>query len=130
MYINRFYRVDSSIINKRLLMSLNIQEKIFKATDDIGVEETGPGVREVTMAQLLFEGDLISHPERDEALANNYEITVEWFLEDDEVDIYQIWNSTTGEIYREYSDSPENRMWKPGDELIVSSLLMWGELHG
>ena len=129
MYNNRFFRVDSSINYKRLLMSLNIQETIFKANDIIGVDEVGPGVREVTVAQLLFEGKMIGHAERDEALANNYDMSIEWMPDGDDIDITQIWNSTTGEIYREYNDLPENRGWTDGDELVVCSLLMWGELN-
>ena len=49
----------------------------------------------------------------------------------DDIEIDQIWNSTTGEIYREYNDLPQNRLWTDGDELVVCSLLMWGDLaHG
>ena len=58
-------------------MSLNIQETIFKANDIIGVDEVGPGVREVTVAQLLFEGKMLGHAERDEAIAKNYDMTIE-----------------------------------------------------
>ncbi len=128
MYKYRYLRVDSSIINKRLLMSLNIQETIFKANDKIGVDEVGPGVREVTIAQLLFEGNMLTHLELDEALNESHEITIDWMPDGDDIEIAQIWNSTTGEIYREYNDLPENRGWTDGDELVVSSLLMWGEL--
>ena len=108
-------------------MSLNIQEKSYKASDIIGVDEVGPGVREVTIAQLLFEGKLLSHPLRDEALAQDHDIVVEWYTPDD-MEILKIWNATTGEIYREYNDLPENRLWTDGDELVTCSLLMWGEL--
>ena len=65
-------------------MSLNIQETIFKANDIIGVDEVGPGVREVTVAQLLFEGKMMQHPERDESLAHDYNITVEFYMVGDE----------------------------------------------
>jgi len=110
-------------------MNLNIQEKIFKANDKIGVDEVGPGVREVTVAQLLFEGKHIDNEvQLNEALNENQEITVEWIPNGEDIQIIQIWNSTTGEIYREYNDLPENRMWTDGDELVVCSLLMWGEL--
>lgn len=104
-------------------------EKTFKATDIIGVDEVGPGVREVTVAQLLFEGKMMQHPERDESLAHDYNITVEFYMVGDDIEIEQIWNSSTGEIYREYNDLPENRLWTDGDELVVCSLLMWGELN-
>jgi len=109
-------------------MNLNIQETIFKANDKIGVDEVGPGVREVTIAQLLFEGNMLTHLELDEALNESHEITIDWMPDGDDIEIAQIWNSTTGEIYREYNDLPENRGWTDGDELVVSSLLMWGEL--
>jgi len=109
-------------------MSLNMQEKYFRSNDNIGVDEVGTGVREVTIAQLLFESKLISHPERDEALANNYEIIVEWYEKDGEIEITQISNDTTGEVYREYNDLPQNRLWTNGDELVVCSLLMYGDL--
>ena len=109
-------------------MSLNIQEKCFRSNDNIGVDEVGSGVREVSIAQLLFESKLITHPERDEALANNYVIVVEWYEKDGEIEINQIWNDTTGEIYREYNDLPQNRLWTEGDELVVCSLLMYGDL--
>ena len=108
---------------------MNIQETIYKASDNIGVEEVGPGVREATIAQLLFEGKMLAHPERDEALAHDYQIIVEWYYDiHEDIQISQIWNGSTGEIYREYNDLPENRMWTDGDELVVCSLLMWGEL--
>ena len=109
-------------------MSLNMQEKCFRSNDNIGVDEVGSGVREVSIAQLLFESKLISHPERDEALANNYVIVVEWYESNGEIEITQIWNDTTGEIYREYNDLPQNRLWTEGDELVVCSLLMYGDL--
>ena len=111
-------------------MNLNIQEKIFKANDKIGVDEVGPRrVREVTIAQLLFEGKHIDNEvQLNEALNENQEITVEWVPDGGDIQIIQIWNSTTGEIYREYNDLPENRMWTDGDELVVCSILMWGEL--
>ena len=109
-------------------MSLNMQEKYFRSSDNIGVDEVGPGVREVQIAQLLFESKLITHQERDEALAHDYEIVVEWYESGDEIEIHKIWNGSTGEIYREYNDLPQNRLWTDGDELIVCSLLMWGEL--
>jgi len=109
-------------------MSLNMQEKYFRSNDNIGVDEVGSGVREVTIAQLLFESKLISHTERDEALANNYEIIVEWYEKDGEIEITQISNDTTGEVYREYNDLPQNRLWTNGDELVVCSLLMYGDL--
>ena len=109
-------------------MSLNIQEKCFRSNDNIGVDEVGSGVREISIAQLLFESKLITHPERDEALANNYVIVVEWYEKNGEIDINQIWNDTTGEIYREYNDLPQNRLWTEGDELVVCSLLMYGDL--
>ena len=109
----------------------NTKETVFNANDKIGVDEVGNGVREVTIAQLLFEGKMLAHPERDEAIAKNYEITVEWRFDGDDIEIDQIWNSTTGEIYREYNDLPQNRLWTDGDELVVCSLLMWGDLaHG
>ena len=109
-------------------MSLNMQEKFFRSNDNIGVDEVGSGVREVTIAQLLFESKLISHTERDEALANNYEIIVEWYEKGGEIEITQISNDTTGEVYREYNDLPQNRLWTNGDELVVCSLLMYGDL--
>ena len=109
-------------------MSLNMQEKYFRSNDIIGVDEVGSGVREVTIAQLLFESKLISHTERDEALANNYEIIVEWYEKGGEIEITQISNDTTGEVYREYNDLPQNRLWTNGDELVVCSLLMYGDL--
>lgn len=109
-------------------MSLNIQEKCFRSNDNIGVDEVGSSVREVSIAQLLFESKLITHPERDEALANNYVIVVEWYEKSGEIEINQIWNDTTGEIYREYNDLPQNRLWTEGDELVVCSLLMYGDL--
>ena len=109
-------------------MSLNMQEKYFRSNDIIGVDEVGSGVREVSIAQLLFESKLISHTERDEALANNYEIIVEWYEKGGEIEITQISNDTTGEVYREYNDLPQNRLWTNGDELVVCSLLMYGDL--
>ncbi len=109
-------------------MSLNIQETIFTAGWKIGVEEVGKGVREIPMANLLAEADFISAPELNEMIDEKQEITVEWMPDGDDIEITKVWNSTTGEIYREFNDLPENRSWTDNDEKLVSSLLMWGEL--
>ena len=45
----------------------------------------------------------------------------------DEVQVHSF--SIDGKTIREYNDVPENRMWGEGDEILVSSLLMWGELN-
>ena len=109
-------------------MSLNIQETTYTAGWKIGVDEVGRDVRETSIAGLLYEGKMIDWKKLNEAVEDKQEIAVEWHLDGEDVEILQISNNTTGEVYREYNDLPENRGWTEGDELVVCSLLMYGDL--
>jgi hypothetical protein len=111
-----------------------VKEKLFKSKFQISVEETSnyrsdKRIREIPMANLLYEGKLVTEQQFNEMITENQEIIVSWDEDDFEINVRQIHNDTTGEVYREYNDIPENRMWSAGDELVVSSLLMWGELN-
>tara|TARA_A100001391_G_scaffold176989_2_gene140539 strand:- start:1502 stop:1831 length:330 start_codon:yes stop_codon:yes gene_type:complete len=106
-----------------------IFETNFKPKDAIGLSEVGPGVRELSFAGLLYEGKMINIGTKHDLLQSNDLITVDWYLDGDDVEITAIRNNTTGEVYREYNDLPENRGWTEGDELVVCSLLMYGDLN-
>tara|TARA_B100000902_G_scaffold393557_1_gene448057 strand:- start:3854 stop:4183 length:330 start_codon:yes stop_codon:yes gene_type:complete len=109
---------------------MNKNTKEFKPDTIIGVEEVGPGLREEKIVDLLFEGKMLEEWDHNQIIKNNQTIGIDFYEKDGDLEIDEIWNTTTGEVYREYNDLPENRMWTPGDELVVSSLLMWGELDG
>tara|TARA_Y100000592_G_scaffold101089_1_gene185314 strand:+ start:1351 stop:1683 length:333 start_codon:yes stop_codon:yes gene_type:complete len=109
-------------------MSLNIQETTFSGGWEIGEDAGGNGVRQIPISQLLYEGNMIDSKQERSARKNKEEIVIEWMYDDTDIEILGIRNDTTGEVYREYNDLPQNRLWTPGDELVVSALLMWGEL--
>ena len=101
-------------------------EKVFSPSFMISTED-GTN-REITLLALIGECGYLKGLSKEE-IDGAKTIEVEWYYEGDDIEITQIWNNTTGEIYREYNDLPENRMWSERDENLVSSLLMWGELN-
>ena len=54
-------------------------------------------------------------------------IEVEWYRDGYELEVAGF--SIDGKLIREYNDVPQNRLWGNRDEILVSSLIMWGELE-
>ena len=106
---------------------MNITTTIFNPLQMIGLDQPGR-YQEVNFVDLLDKGKLITKQIKTEILSEMQHLAIDWYYDGDDIEISQIWNEVTGEIYRQYNDSPENIMWTSGDELVVCSLLMWGEL--
>ena len=104
-------------------------EKTFSPSFMIHVED-GSG-REITLLALIGECGYLKGLSREE-IDNVKTIEVEWYYDThhlhniDEIEVHSF--SIDGNVIREYNDVPENRMWGESDEILVSSLLMWGEL--
>ncbi len=104
-------------------------EKTFSPSFMIPVED-GSG-REITLLALIGECGYLKGLSKEE-IDNVKTIEVEWYYDTqhlhniDEVEVHSF--SIDGKTIREYNDVPENRMWGEKDEILVSSLLMWGEL--
>ena len=64
---------------------------------------------------------------------NCEEFAVVWKEYHGELQVEQIYNHDTGEIYWEDNfddvDTPSGRDWNPNDEILYCSILMWGELE-
>jgi len=110
-----------------------LNETIYSAGKMIGVDERGPKVREITFLALLDECDCLTNndgtriPQRE--IDEIRELCISWWYVNEEIEIVQIHNNETGEVYWEHNDLPENRMWTTNDEKLYSSILMWGELE-
>ena len=104
-------------------------EKTFSPSFMIPVED-GSG-REITLLALIGECGYLKGLSKEE-IDNVKTIEVEWYYDTDhlhnmdEVQVHSF--GINGNVIREYNDVPENRMWGENDEILVSSLLMWGEL--
>ena len=91
-------------------------EKIYKPTDLIATS-TDTGVTDITLHNLLNNLGLT-----DGIIKDN--ICLGYVYDGDEIDIAEIYNQETGKTY--WKDNGET--WSQVDEVIVDSLLMWGEI--
>ena len=98
-------------------------EKAFSSSFMIPVED-GTG-REITLLALIGECGYLEGLSKEE-IDSVKTIEVEWYYIGDDIEVHSF--SINGSVIREYNDLPENRMWSDRDEILVSSLLMWGEL--
>jgi len=100
-------------------------EKAFLSSYLIGVEDGSTPLRNITLLALINEcGYLKDYTKEEIDLIKTIE--VEWNYVGDEIEVYGF--SIDSKTIREYNDLPQNRMWSDRDEVLVSSLLMWGEL--
>ena len=100
-------------------------ETVFLTSYLIGVEDGSTPLRNITLLALINEcGYLKDYTKEEIDLIKTIE--VEWNYVGDEIEVYGF--SIDGKTIREYNDLPQNRMWSDRDEVLVSSLLMWGEL--
>jgi|TARA_B100000131_G_scaffold322511_1_gene376690 hypothetical protein len=107
----------------------NKNETIYSSSHLIGVSEPGSNVREITLLALLSEGGALKglpHKEINEIK----DIAIVWKYIDNsgDINVEQIYNHETGEVYWE-DEVYHDESWTQGDELIVNSLLMFGELE-
>ena len=99
-------------------------EKTFSPSFMIPVEDSSN--REITLLALIGECGYLKGLSKEE-IDNVKTIEVEWYYEGDDIEVHAF--GINGNVIREYNDLPENRMWSERDEILVSSLLMWGELN-
>jgi hypothetical protein len=114
------------------MFDTSLNETIYNSSYMIGISEVGPNVREITLLALLDEGGALSNndgiriPQKE--IDEITDIAIVWNYDDDnsgDINVEQIYNHETGEVY--FEDHDEN--WTDGDELIVNSLLMYGDLE-
>ena len=92
-------------------------EKVYRPTDLIAMT-TDAGVTDITLHNLLNTLGLT-----DEQVKEN--LCLSYLYDGDEIDIAEIYNQDTGET--DWQDNGEP--WSSRDEIIVDSLLMWGEIE-
>jgi hypothetical protein len=118
------------------MFDISLNETIYPSSYMIGVAEVGSGVREITLLALLREGGALKGIPRKE-INEIKDLAIVWNYDDDntgDINVLQIYNHDTGEVYWEDSDeyvssNGSSRTWTDGDELILSSLLMYGDLE-
>jgi len=101
-------------------------ETVFLTSYLIGVEDGSTPLRNITLLALIGEcGYLKDYTKEEIDLIKTIE--VEWNYVGDEIEVYGF--SIDGKEIRQYNDLPENRMYTERDDILISSLLMWGELE-
>ena len=93
-------------------------EKVYRPTDLVAMTTDAGGVVDITLHDLLNTLGLTDEQVKED-------ICLEYLYDGDEIDISEIHNNETGEVYWEDHDGP----WSSIDEIIVDSLLMWGEIE-
>ena len=93
-------------------------EKVYRPTDLIAMTTDGGGVIDITLHDLLNTLGLTDGIVKED-------LCLEYLYDGDEIDISEIHNNETGEVYWEDHDKP----WSSIDETLVDSLLMWGEIE-
>ena len=99
-------------------------EKTFSPSFMIPVEDSSN--REITLLALIGECGYLKGLSKEE-IDGAKTIEVEWYYDGDDIEVHAF--GINGNVIREYNDLPENRSWGDRDEILVSSLLMWGELN-
>ena len=96
-----------------------LNETRYGTKDLIGWDVNG-GVEDITLHNLLVEVGLLEE-------GHGYEeLTVVWEYVDQEIHIQEIYDNDSGEmIWR----LPDDEAYSEEDEVIMNSLLMWGELE-
>ena len=92
-------------------------ERVYRPNDLIAMN-TDTGVMDITLHNLLNTLGLTK-----EKISEN--ICLGYIYDGDEIDIAEIYNQETGEIYWKDNGGP----WSSIDETLVDSLLMWGEIE-
>ena len=96
-----------------------LNETRYGTKDLIGWDVNG-GVEDITLHNLLVEVGLLEE-------GHGYEeLTVVWEYVDQEIHIQEIYDNDSGDVIWRL---PEDEAYSEEDEVIMNSLLMWGELE-
>ena len=97
-------------------------ETIFHRSNLIEVDESTPTLRNIPFFELMTEF-CEGYQTLDVDGCQNFAVV--WNDINDELSIEQIYNHDTGEVY--WEDYDEN--WSGYDEILYSSIIMWGDLE-
>ena len=101
-------------------------EKTFLPSYLIGVEDGSTPLRNITLLALLSECGYLTNYTQDQ-IDRIKTIDVEFSYYDGDLDITGF--SINDKVVRVWNDSSQNRMYTVNDDVLISSLLMWGELE-
>ena len=93
-------------------------EKVYKPTDLVAMTTDAGGVIDITLHDLLNTLGLTDGIVKED-------LCLEYLYDGDEIDISEIRNNETDEVYWEDNGGA----WSSIDETLVDSLLMWGEIE-
>ena len=96
-----------------------LNETRYGTQDLIGWDVNG-GVEDITLHNLLLEVGLLDEGHEYE------ELTVVWEYVDREIHIQEIYDNDSGKVLWRL---PEDEQYSDEDDIIMNSLLMWGELE-
>ena len=105
-------------------------ETIYSSSHLIGVPDIENNVKEITLLALLSEGGALKGLSNKE-INEIKDIAIVWKYDSHsafaqlDIIIEQIYNHDTGEVY--WEDYDEN--WSGYDEILYSSIIMWGDLE-
>ena len=89
-------------------------------TKDLIAWDVNGGVEDITLHELLVEVGLLEE-------GHGYEeLTVVWEYVDQEIHIREIYDNDSGAVLWRL---PSDEVYSEEDEVIINSLLMWGELE-
>ena len=96
-----------------------LNETRYGTKDLIGWDVNG-GVEDITLHNLLIEVGLLEE-------INDYEeLVVVWEYVDQEISIQEIYDNDSGDVLWRL---PDDEAYSEEDDVIMNSLLMWGELE-
>ena len=96
-----------------------LNETRYGTKDLIGWDVNG-GVEDITLHNLLVEVGLLEE-------GHGYEeLTVVWEYADQEIHIQEIYDNDSGAVIWRL---PDDEQYTDEDDVIMNSLLMWGELE-
>ena len=96
-----------------------LNETRYSKNNLIGWDING-GVEDITLHNLLVEVGLLEEDYEHE------ELTVVWEYADQEIVIMEIYDNDSGEVLWRL---PDDEAYSDEDDVIMNSLLMWGELE-
>ena len=107
------------MVHYHIVIMPNMNETIFDKNYMIGVDRPDGKVENINLIDLMRELYFIKEDNPVESLM------VKWNEVDTEVNILEVYDTDSGEVYWEDHVS----MWSHADETLVCSLLMWGGLE-
>ena len=93
-------------------------EKVYRPNDLVAMTPEAGGVIDITLHDLLNTLGLTDGIVKED-------LCLEYLYDGDEIDISEIRNNKTDEVYWEDNGGA----WSSIDETLVDSLLMWGEIE-